>query len=277
MILQGVNGLIIRDRGRSNPYSDIAQLIGGSFGGLPGSIRSWLLDNVPNHPSETDSLINDNDSGIRKVPDFMNRWNNAVTLSTEVDQIRGDPASAALNQKENGLEQALLNDLLNARSYHPFDQLFGRSDKNNQGLAAAYASLDNHLTQYMNEVGALYKQAQSDITARVQAAARLAIDQQNQQDALAILSAKQSNRDTTVAEAQRADANVVALNAQAAEVQTQVNTSKLIAAAQAPTLFGLPLSVVVPVGIAGAVGLTMLLMHKPAPSAMGGYRRKVRR
>lgn len=277
MILQGVNGLIIRDRGRANPYSDIGQLMSGpfgQFGGLPNSPREYITEtNGGVHPSETNNLVN-NPDGLLKISNWSQRWDDAVTLSNEVDQIRGDPASGALVVKEQGLANSILASLMNARGYYPWGAIFSRSGSNQMGLDAALASLDNYLNRYMNEVGPLFQQAQKDITDRIQIAAQTAIDQQKNQDALAILQTRSAVKDTTVVEAQRADASVVAYNAAAAEAQAKANAQKIYDDANAPKLFGLPLSVVVPVGIAGAVGLTMLLMHKPAPSAMGGYRRR---
>lgn len=291
MLVNGYGGLVVSDprKGLSEHFGDLAQLMGLAgvgFGGLPDDFRSYILSQRPENPGETEALLN-NDDGLRKVPDFANRWMVAVGLSQQVDQIRGDPASSSLNSKESGLANNLLGALVRARNYYPWGSVWGRTQSNQAGLSAALSALDTGLSQYISQVQAGLDAARAAIDAREQAKAKAAAeaaeaDRQRQLAAQAAAAAAAAADAAKQAQSQqvRAEASTAALVAQQKEVVAQLDFDKLVRKAQAPKIFGIPLVVAVPVMLAGTVGVVMVVMRKKSGAAMGGYkrrRRKVRR
>lgn len=294
MLINGYGGLLVTEPKLSEHWGDFAQLMGFSyaFSGLPEDIRSFILERRPDHPSETENLLN-NPDGLRKVPDLYGRWNQAVALSNSIDQIRGDPLASSLNASEQGVANSLLSALERTRNYYPWGAIFGRSEPNQQGLDAALNAVNNGLTDYLSRIRGMYDQTQAAIVAREAARQQAAIaaeeaERQRQIQAQAAAQAEQVRQAQAAAEAEAARSRAAAEAAKAAVIESQsvalavkaeIQAKKDIAAAQAPKILGMPISVVLPVGLAAMGALFVMSRKKPAAAgaSVAGYRRRVAR
>lgn len=242
---------------------------GSRFADLPQDYRSFILSQRPEHPSETESLVQ-NPDGLPKIANFAERWNQVVSISREVDQIRSDPAAAALNSREQGLANNLLNGLLAARSYYPYDGFFIRTPATHASLNAALASIDRGLSQYASEVSGLLasaKQAIKDREASQARAAQAAIDAQAaESERIAKESLDRANTAARHAQEElllKAQAQSETYEAQTTGLTQQIAYEKLVKKANAPKFLGLPLGIAIPGALAVlGTGLFFVLRRK---------------
>src|SRR5258706_3741836 len=248
----------------SENFGDLAQLIGFNFEGIPSDYRQAILDVRPENPVETDRLISLGD-GLQLVPEFANKWTTSSSLSSAVDDLRSDPAAATLAKVEQGLSSQLMDALLRARNFYPWGNAFGRTPANQAGLNAALGQLISLTSQYLDQIPSMIKRTQTAIADR-ETAKNEAIQHE------AELQAKTASASTAEQESRRATAQSSAFTAQTTELKSKLEYEKLERKSQQTLIFGMPLSIVAPVGLAAAVGL-FLVTRRKSSGPMSGYRR----
>lgn len=224
------------------------------FGALPEDVRGYILENIPQNSGETENLLNRPDGLTFQVQDFHARWDQALSISQELDKVRAIPEFAAVSAQEVGLANSLKQQLLRARNYYPWGQLGMRSASQTSGLYAAFKEIDRLLTDYLEKIQTGMNNARAVVQNRMDKEAD-AVQQKLLQ------AKKESEQRTTEAEALRAAAAAVATTNQATELKARLEYEKYVAQekrAKAPKILGLPLTVAVPGGL--AIGVAVLLM-----------------
>lgn len=280
MLVSGLRGVSVHGPRLSERYGDLAQLgvnLSG-LGALPGDVRWFIKERRPENPHETDWLVGEKPDGFMRIPDFYGRWSAAVAISNEVDQIRGDPYASALNSKETAYANAMYEQFDRARNYYPWGQTIGgRISYNQQMLDAALGRIDALLGDYLVNIKALLAQTRRQIEERESARADREVAVEHASKAAAIAAAKASEKTTAVDEGLRAVASKDAFTAKKDELVAQLDLETLVKKVQAPKIFGIPVAVVVPVALAGAVGVVLMVRKKRAAQLAGYRRRRVRR
>lgn len=240
-------------------YGDLAQLLalgGGGFGGLPPDMRDFILANRPENPGETDALLNSGIDGLRMVPDAAGRYSTAVALSREVDELRGDPLMAQWLTEIDAWEAKIKDALLRARNFYPWDNRVlgvpvGRTARSAEGLVLAITQFATFTQAYVNKVPTMLQTTRARIAEREEARHQAAVDAQNRIDAEEI--ARKKDADLRI---DNADKDIAI--AKGAKLIAENDYEKLVKKMNAPKLFGIPLSIVVPVVLAGGVGVFII-------------------
>ncbi len=197
------------------------------YGGLP-DYRSYTKNNWYYEASS---------DGLPKIGDPAGRYARAQALSNQVDQYRADPRAADLSATEIGLANTISQAMGTGAANYEWGGAFGRDRTRQFQLDAALAQLDDALNTYLDQIPRML----ADYKARI---AQEAKDASDAAAAAAQLKIQTSVAQAAKAELERSTASAASLKTQKEEISAQIDIQKLIKQASAPTLFGVPTSVV---------------------------------
>lgn len=212
------------------------------------------------------NYIDSADDGLGKFREFHNYYGRAISLSREVDALRGEPLAADLVRLEAGIANALRGALEDGAYHYQWNLLppWKRTTDRWRALANAQQNAWDRAQQYVNEIGPAIERVKAaiDDRARRTADAERAIEAARNAELHAKETASKSAAIIESAKASSAQAEADKIIAQAMAIAGKAKAEALILAAEAQkkvkqltqaVIFGIPVTnVIAVVGLGGA-------------------------